>query len=279
MLLEEAALRALKSSPLGSSTNLSERVREGDLILLYQDARRKWVTFASNSRFHTHRGFVNLEELYGKPYGDTVNTSLGHSLWVFRPRMVDLVETFDRPTQILYPKDIGYALYQLGLKPGSRVVEVGTGSGAMTSAMARIIAPSGRIYSYETSPDFLEVAMKNLEKTGMSSLVTFHGKDPSNGFEESDVDAAILDLGDPWRVAAAASKALVGGGTLAAFTPTFNQLEKISTSLRENGFLILEAVEILLRQLKTEAGKVRPESRMVGHTAFVTIARKVIGKD
>ena len=90
------------------------------------------------------------------------------------------------------------------------------------------------------------------------------------------VDAVVVDLGDPWRMVRAAYGALVGGGLLAGFTPTINQLEKLAIALREGGFVILEAVELLMREFKTEAGKVRPETRMIGHTAYVTIARKLL---
>ena len=248
-------------------------------MLLYQDLRRKWLTIVSGSKFHTHRGFVDLGELVGRRYGESVKTSMGQTLWVFKPRAVDTVEAFERPTQILYPKDIGYALYQLGVEPGHRVVEVGTGSGAMTAALARAVQPGGHVYSYETRPEFSEVARSNLEKTGVSSLVTLHNKDPSGGFNETGVDAAVLDLGDPWRMTGAAWTALGGGGMLAGFTPTFNQLEKLAESLRHESFIVLEAVEVLLRQLRTDAGKLRPESRMVGHTAYITIARKTLGKE
>jgi tRNA (adenine57-N1/adenine58-N1)-methyltransferase len=233
----------------------------------------------SRTRFHTHRGYLDLGDLVGRRYGESVRTSLGGILWLFKPRELDLVESFDRPTQILYPKDIGYSLYQLGVKPGDRVLEVGTGSGAMTASMAQAVQPNGRVFSYETRQDFLTAARANIAKTGLSAFVTFHNEDPSEGFEEEEIDAAVLDLGDPWRMVGAAWKALVGGGMLAGFTPTVNQLEKLAEALREKSFLILEAVEVLLRQLKTEAGKVRPESRMVGHTAYVTIARKITHSD
>jgi tRNA (adenine57-N1/adenine58-N1)-methyltransferase len=176
----------------------------------------------------------------------------------------------------LYPKDIGYALFQLGIGNGDRVLEVGTGSGALTSALARGIAPDGQVFSYEMRPEFLRAAKANVEKAGFGSLVTFHNKDPTEGFEEKEADAVVVDLGDPWRMVGAAWRALIGGGLLAGFTPTINQLEKLALALREGGFMILEAVELLMREFKTEAGKVRPETRMIGHTAYVTIARKLL---
>ena len=253
--------------------------KEGDLVLLYQDPRRHWITRVGEGRFHTHRGYLELKDLVGLEPGQLVKTSLGQMIAAFEPRLADLVDSFDRPTQILYPKDIGYTLYRLGLKNGDCVIEVGTGSGAITAAIAQTISPDGRIYTYESRNEFLRNAQKNLSKTGLSSLVTFRNIDPSEGFLERKVDAAIIDLGDPWKMVSPAWDALAGGGTLAGFTPTVNQLEKLAEALRKNGFLVLEAVELLIREFKTEAGKVRPESRMIGHTAYVTIARKISSKE
>lgn len=254
---------------------MTDSFKEGDLVLLYQDPRRHWITRITRTRFHTHKGYLNLEDLVGTEPGNLVTTSLGQQLAVFKPRLSDLVESFGRPTQILYPKDIGYALYRLGVKNGDIVIEVGTGSGALTAAIAQSIAPDGKIYTYENRTEFQQQAQKNLEKSGWFRQVTFRSVDPSDGFLERNVDAAVIDLGDPWKIVAPAWDALAGGGMLAAFTPTINQLEKLSSALRTNGFLVTEAVELLVRDLKTETGKVRPESRMIGHTAYVTIARKI----
>ena len=251
---------------------------EGDLVLLYQDARRSWIAKAGQGRFHTHRGYLDLKDLVGLEPGVLVKTSMGQSLAVFKPRLSDIVQSFNRPTQILYPKDIGYSVYQLGLKNGDSVIEVGTGSGALTTAIARAIAPEGRVYTYENREEFLRSAKKNVEKAGASSNVTFRNVDPTEGFLERNTDAAVIDVGDPWKMVAPAWEALTGGGMVAGFTPTVNQLEKLADAFRKNGFLILEAVELLVREFKTEAGKVRPESRMIGHTAYVTIARKIVEK-
>jgi tRNA (adenine57-N1/adenine58-N1)-methyltransferase len=260
------------------STILPEIVREGELVLLHQDTRRRWITRAGEGRFHTHRGYLDLKDLVGLEPGTIVTTSMGQPVAVFKPRLSDIVDSFNRPTQILYPKDMGYAVYQLGLKNGDTVIEVGTGSGALTSAIAQAIAPDGRVYTYENRAEFARSAKKNVEKTGLSRSVTFRSVDPTDGFLERNAQAAVIDLGDPWKMVIPAWEALAGGGMLAGFTPTVNQLEKLAEALRSHGFLVLEAVEILVREFKTEAGKVRPESRMIGHTAYVTIARKILSK-
>ena len=250
-------------------------IKEGNHILLYQDSRRQWITTASKQRFHTHKGYVDLDKLLGMRYGDVVKTSKGLTLSIFKPRIMDMVLSFDRPTQILYPKDIAYAIYQLGLRPRDTVLEVGTGSGAMTVSIAQAVWPDGHVHTYEMRPEFAEAAKSNIAKTGLGDVITQHLKDPSEGFDERNVAAVVVDLGDPWKMAGPAYRSLMPGGMLAAFTPTTNQLEKLVASLRENGFLVVESVELMLREIRGESGKVRPETRMIGHTAYITIARKM----
>src|SRR5205807_9281927 len=109
----------------GRVSALSREIKLGDQVLLYQDVRRKWIAKVEPGRFHTHRGYFELAELVGKEYGGSIRTSMGQNLAVFRPRALDIVESFDRPTPILYPKDNGYALFQLGIWNGDRVLEVG----------------------------------------------------------------------------------------------------------------------------------------------------------
>src|SRR5947199_5194923 len=185
----------------GELAPLSREIKLGDRVLLYQDARRKWIAKVEPGRFHTHRGYFELAELVGKEYGGSIRTSMGQNLAVFKPRALDIVESIDRPTQILYPKDIGYALFQLGVGNGDRVLEVGTGSGALTSALARGIAPDGQVFTYEMRPEFLRAAKANVDKAGFGSLVTFHNKDPTEGFDETGVNAVVVELGETMKKA------------------------------------------------------------------------------
>ncbi len=221
---------------------------------------------------------MDLDQLLGMQYGEVIKTSKGSSLSVFKPRIMDMVQSFDRPTQILYPKDIAYAIYQLGLRPGDMVLEVGTGSGAMTVSIAQAVWPDGHVHTYEMRSDFAEAAKANIAKTGLGAVITQHLKDPSEGFDEKNAVAIVVDLGDPWKIAGPAYRSLTPGGMLAAFTPTTNQLERLVASLRENGFLVVESVELMLREIRGESGKVRPETRMIGHTAYITIARKLLNE-
>jgi tRNA (adenine57-N1/adenine58-N1)-methyltransferase len=254
---------------------LNQKIKIGMYVLLWLDNRRQWlIHLLDKEEFHTHKGIVKTSEIVGKKFGDSVVTTTGHRLYILKPSFYDKIQTFRRPTQILYDKDIGFTLFKLGVEPGMRVIETGTGSGVVTAALANIVKPDGHIYSYEANKDFSENAKSNLSKVGLLEYVTIKCSDARQGFEESEVDAVFLDLGDPWNVIPHAFKSLGDGSNLASFSPTINQVEKAVSTMKIEGFLAIETIELLLRRIRIEDGKSRPETHMVGHTGYLTFARK-----
>jgi tRNA (adenine57-N1/adenine58-N1)-methyltransferase len=182
-----------------------------------------------------------------------------------------------RRTQVIYPKDLGLIALKLGVHSGSRVVETGTGSGATTALMAYLVAPTGMVYTYDLNPEFQAVAKKNIDRLGLSKYVCFKSADSRLGFEETGMDAGILDVGDPWEVIGSMKASLRPSAPMAAITPTTNQAERLVAKMKEEGFVSLETVEILLRHLEARVGMTRPSNVMVGHTAYLTFGRKTSG--
>lgn len=254
---------------------MSNLVLEGDYVLLYFDERRKWLVKVTSQReFHTHKGVVKISSIIGKPFGTVVRSTLGYRFWALKPTTYDFIMNVERPTQIVYPKDVGLILIRLGLRPGSVVLETGTGSGALTLAMANAVRPDGHVYSYEIRPEFASIASRNLKKAGVLDYVTIKTADAKKGFQEKNVDAVVIDLGDPWKIISKAYKSLKGGAPVASFSPTFNQVEKTVEAFKRVGFLDVETVETLLREIRAEKGKTRPVTFMVGHTGYITFAKK-----
>ena len=179
-----------------------------------------------------------------------------------------------RKTQIIYPKDIALIVLYSGIGPGSRVVEAGTGTGALTSALAHYVKPNGKVYSYEIRQEFIETAKKNIERAGLADFVELKHKDITQGIEERNVDAVILDLATPWLVVPHAHKALKPSGSFVSFSPTIDQVIKTVEALKENGFIGMETFECLIRGMQIERGKTRPQTLMTGHTGYITFARK-----
>jgi len=163
-----------------------------------------------------------------------------------------------------------------GIQPGSIVVEAGTGTGALTAALASYVKPSGRVYSYEIRSEFIQPAKKNLEKASVSEFVEIRGQDITLGIQEKNVDAIVLDLATPWLVVPHAYNALKGSGTVVSFSPTIDQVVKMVESLETAGFVDIETVECLLRGIQAIKGKTRPETLMTGHTGYITYARKAL---
>jgi tRNA (adenine57-N1/adenine58-N1)-methyltransferase len=178
-----------------------------------------------------------------------------------------------RAGQIMFPKDIGYTLLKLSAVRGKRIVEAGTGSGAMAIALAYSVCPEGRVYSYEAREDMLNLAHKNIEIHGLLPYVELKQRDIEAGFDESDVDAAFLDLREPWEYLEQVRAAVKPGGFFGALVPTTNQVVDLLGGLQRSGFGAVEVEEILLRPYKPVPGRLRPVDRMVAHTGYLVFAR------
>jgi tRNA (adenine57-N1/adenine58-N1)-methyltransferase len=251
-------------------------IKEGDEIFLILDARRKYkVKIEKGITFHTHKGFIELDTLIGKQYGIMVTSNLGVKFYVLKPLIRDRVLKTDRRTQVLYPKDIGYILFQLGIGPGSKVVEAGTGSGALTMALANIIRPDGKVYSFDVNSRHQKTAAKNIERSGLLQFVDLQILDITNGIPYECIDAVILDMAVPWKVVDHAWKALTGSGIFLSFSPTIEQVLKTTYELNKHPFVEIKTVELMLREINVEPKKTRPKTQMIGHSGYLTSARKV----
>jgi tRNA (adenine57-N1/adenine58-N1)-methyltransferase len=252
-------------------------IAEGDDILLYLDGKRTYlIRVEAGGQFHTHKGFVELGELIGQPYGSPVISSLGVRFTALRPLIRDRILKTDRRTQVLYPKDIGYILIQLGVGSGSRVVEAGTGSGALTLALADAVRPDGMVHSFEINPRFQRVAAGNLERAGLLDYVELQEGDVTQGIDADDVDAVVLDMAVPWLVVSHAYDALAGGGIFVSFSPTIEQVMKTTYALDELPFVEVGTIELMLRNITVAENKTRPQTRMLGHSGYITSARKIL---
>ncbi|MDW8003639.1 MAG: tRNA (adenine-N1)-methyltransferase [Thermofilaceae archaeon] len=249
---------------------------EGDFVILYLNEKRQYIVkIQKNMKYNFNEGTLYSNDIIGKKFGDYTVTNIGISLRLIKPSIYDIVYSkYQRVTQVIYPKDVGLIIFKLGIGPGSRVVEAGTGSGVLTTFLAHFVKPNGKVYTYEIRKDFLETARKNLSLLGLQDLVVLKEGDVRTGIEESDVDAVILDIAEPWKALPHAYAALRSGGILGCFLPTINQVELSVEEARRCGFAMIEAVETLLRKYKVKQGETRPEMRMVGHTGYIVFARK-----
>jgi tRNA (adenine57-N1/adenine58-N1)-methyltransferase len=250
-------------------------------LLIDARGRRYLVALATGKQFHSHLGAVAHDNVIGAPEGCTVETSGGSKLLVFRPALSDFVLKMRRGAQVVYPKDIALILVYADIFPGATVVEAGTGSAALTLALARAVGPDGRVISYEIRQDHLERATGNVEQYyeslgGKPENIELRLGDVFEGVPEPAVDRMVLDLPEPWHAIGGATSPLVPGGILCCYLPTTPQLSATVEAMRAGGFSQVSAFEGLVRTWNVEGHSVRPDHRMVAHTGFIVTGRKVV---
>jgi tRNA (adenine57-N1/adenine58-N1)-methyltransferase catalytic subunit len=254
------------SSPLGA----------GERVLLIDPKERHYLlTLVAAATFHTHAGVIAHDDIIGGDEGRTIVGSTGRKFLVLRPTLSDIVLKMPRGAQVIYPKDLGAILIAADIGPGQRILEAGVGSGALSMTVLRAGAD---VVGYELREDFAQRAIANVTATlGPDAPYRVEIRDVTEGIDETDLDRILLDMPEPHKVIAAASTALRPGGILLAYLPTINQTALLRQALDDDDvpFGLSETQEIMRRTWHVEARSVRPDHRMVGHTGFLTTARRL----
>jgi tRNA (adenine57-N1/adenine58-N1)-methyltransferase len=250
--------------------------RDGDIAQLVGLRHKNFILpLKAGAKFETHRGILMHDDLIGQTWGTQVFSHIGSPFFLLQPSLGALLVDMPRTTQILYPKDIGFIFVMMGVGPGQKVMEAGTGSGSMTTALAYAVGAEGRVISYEVKPDVQNLARKNLSRFGLETRVDFKLRDIMEGFDETDADSFFLDVPNPYDYTMQVRNALKPGGFLCCLLPTMNQVEKTLIALRQSNFAFLEVCEVLLRFYQAEPNRLRPTDRMVAHTGYLIFARKI----
>lgn len=257
------------------------KISEGEWIILLDNKKRYLIQVEREKIFHFHKGYIKHDDIIGIEEGSIVRSSQGANLLVLRPTYSDFILEMPRGAQIIYPKDIATILVFADIYPGARVLEAGIGSGALTIALLQAVGETGTVISYEIREDFAKRALANIENfLGRRDNHILRLKDIYEEIEDENIDRIIFDLPEPWRAIDKVLKALRPGGIFLAYTPTIIQAQKTVEALKATkSFVLIETIETLLRPWQIEGLSVRPFHRMVAHTAFLTIARKIITQE
>ena len=249
----------------------------GDRVLLVDNRRRRHlVVLAAGGQFHTHAGIIEHDDVIGHPDGSLVRTTRGARLTAWKPTLSEYILEMPRGAQVIYPKDIGPILMLADIFPGARILESGVGSGALTSALLRAIGPTGSVTGYEIRDDFAKRALENVHGfLGTDVPLDVQVRDVYEGIEVRDIDRIVLDLPEPWRVVKHAAETLLPGGIMLAYLPTILQVGRLREELVSAPFAAVETLEVLHRGWHVEGQSIRPDHRMVAHTGFLTVARRV----
>ncbi len=249
----------------------------GDIAELISASNKRFIfRLVPEGKFETHRGYLSHNDLIGKPWGSRVATHLGSPYVLLQPSLADILVETKRNTQIMYPKDIGFILVTMDIGPGKHILEAGTGSGSLTTALAFAVGRDGLVTSYESRPEFQYLAHKNLDRLGLANRVNFKLGDIADGINETNVDAVFLDLPNPQDYMVQVKGALKPGGFFGSILPTTNQVALLLIALRRANFAFIEVCEVLLRYYKAFADRLRPTDRMVAHTGYLIFGRSVV---
>ncbi|WP_375483131.1 tRNA (adenine-N1)-methyltransferase [uncultured Jatrophihabitans sp.] len=263
----------MSRAPGAGPFEVGERVQLSD-----PKGRLHTVTLEPGKQFHTHRGAISHDDLIGTLEGSVVSATSGTQYLALRPLLSDFVLSMPRGAAVIYPKDAAQIVAMGDVCPGITVLEAGAGSGSLTCSLLRAVGPTGSVVSYEVRDDHADVAVRNVE--------TFFGEAPPNWSlrredvaahpADEPVDRVVLDMLSPWDVLPTVAGALRPGGVLIGYVATTTQLSRLVEALRtDGGFTEPSAFETMLRGWHVVGLAVRPEHRMIGHTAFLVTARRL----
>jgi tRNA (adenine57-N1/adenine58-N1)-methyltransferase catalytic subunit len=257
--------------------------QDGEQVLLIDQRGKRHLIFLRKSEtFHSDRGWISHDAIIAQPEGTWVRSSMGLRYVALRPTLAEFVLDMPRGAQVIYPKDLAMILFWADVYPGCRVLEAGMGSGALTLALLRVVGPEGRVITYEQREEFARRALANIHmRSGeVTNLTVRLGPVEDGVADEEPVDRIVLDLPEPWKLTQAMARVLRPGGIFVSYVPTIIQSQQIAETLgRDRQWALVETFETLFRPWNIEGQSVRPFHRMVAHTGFITVARRVVPED
>ncbi|MBI4738126.1 methyltransferase domain-containing protein [Candidatus Woesearchaeota archaeon] len=219
--------------------------------------------------FHTQHGIIKKMDLQK---GGRVLSDRGKEFSVFDASFIDSYRRIKRLAQIIPLKDLGFILAKTGVGSKSVVVEAGSGSGALSIFFARHVK---HVISYDIEADHQDVAKQNAARLGIVNI-TFKPGSIYEKIDEKNVDLVCLDVPEPWSAVVTAKGALKQGGFLVSYSPAITQVaDFVNAVAGDPDFVHLKTVEVIEREWEIDGRKVRPTSKSIIHSGFLSFARRL----
>lgn len=257
----------------GPRASQSPEIARGDQVLFRWGAHEALAEVTEKGAKVEGLGVFKETTIAGQRWGASITVG-AQTVHLLRPTLPDYVRMLRRGAQIITLKDAGAIIANTGTGAGAFVVEFGVGSGALTLSLLSAVGREGRVISVDNNPKSIEVARRNVARTPWGGWWELREGDCKAGVPETGADAVVIDVPEPWDAVGAAARALKPSGRLASFSPTVNQTERMVAAVTEAGFVDLRTVELLEREHTIRTGASRPNFDMLGHTGYLTFARK-----
>ena len=249
--------------------------KEEKIVLIDSNFKKFIIKIIDKTDKFKGIGVFNPISIEGKKYGE--NIQIGNkNFWILKPTLMDKLQSLKRNAQIILPRDAAHIIINCSIESGNKIVEAGIGSGALTIVLATMVLPNGLIISYDTRKKFIEHSLKNIELANLSKYVSTKLKDVTTGIEEKNLDAVILDIPNPWDAIDHAWNSLKIGGYFCSYSPLISQVENTVNKLKKQKFIEIKTIENIQRDLVITENGTRPSFNMLGHTGYITFARKIL---
>jgi len=251
-------------------------VKKGETVVLIDSNYKKYLIETEGKTDKVKGiGVFDPKILVGTEYGKQIEIG-SKQFWILRPSLQDKLQGLKRKAQIILPRDSAQIISNCSIESNQTVLEAGIGSGSLTIALATSVAPGGKVISYDNREDFIKHAMKNIKNSKLEKYVEPKLKDVTTGIDEKNLDAIILDIPNPWDAVNHAYKALKPGGYLCTYSPLSSQVENTVKEIKKHNFIEIKTIENIQREMVVSEKGMRPKFGMLGHTGYLTFARKVI---
>jgi tRNA (adenine57-N1/adenine58-N1)-methyltransferase len=251
-------------------------VNINDTVVLIDSNLKKFIV-DTNGKTDKIKGIGVFDPkiLIGNKYGKQFKIG-NKKYWILPPSIQDKLQSISRRAQIILPRDISHIIMNCSIGSGQTVLEAGIGSGSLTIALANSVAPKGKVISYDFREEFINHAIKNITKAKVEKYVTTKVRDVTKGIDENNLDAIILDIPNPWEAVKYVWNSLKIGGYFCSFSPLTSQVEQTILEIEQHHFIEVKTFENIQREMIVSKYGMRPSFDMLGHTGYITFARKIL---
>ena len=235
----------------------------------------------SGEYFITNEGKINYNDITSIP--TSIKSTTGEEFIIYSPTYKEFVLLMRRGPQIIYPKDVGSIIVDGNIRNESTVLEIGTGSGALTLYLILILGKNGKLYSLDSDKKNQYRATKTINR-----FISTFNKDYEYNLElinetlddfnfseiEDDINIIVTDVPEPWEFFT--NNTIDKDLTWISYLPSISQVEKITQTLKAKNFKNIEIKENLERYWIIKENILRPKNEMVGHTGFIVSSRYIL---